>query len=355
MFGPTGNGKSVHLAMIAAQLRRYKGMSIYAFDKGMSLYPLTKAVGGLHFELASDDEKLSFAPLQFLETRGDRAWAMEWIETILRLNGLDVSIEQRNDIARAIISMHETGSTSLSNFVTTVQGIAIREALEQYIGDNSMGGLFDAETDGLALSDFTTFEIEELMDLGDKYALPALLYIFRRIERSLKGQPAVIILDEAWMMLGHDVFREKIREWLKVLRKANCIVLMATQSLSDAANSGILDVIVESTATKIFLPNVFALNEDATDLYKRMGLNTRQIQILASAVPKREYYYTSEAGRRLYSLALGPFALAFVGASDKELVAAIKKLEAIHGENWVHVWLENRGLKLSDFQQETAA
>jgi len=38
MFGPTGAGKSTHLALIAAQLRRYQGMSIYCFDKGLSMY-----------------------------------------------------------------------------------------------------------------------------------------------------------------------------------------------------------------------------------------------------------------------------------------------------------------------------
>ena len=44
MFGPTGAGKSTHLAVIAAQLRRYAGMSIFAFDKGMSMYPLAAAI-----------------------------------------------------------------------------------------------------------------------------------------------------------------------------------------------------------------------------------------------------------------------------------------------------------------------
>jgi type IV secretory pathway VirB4 component len=43
---PTGAGKSTHLGIIAAQLRRYAGMSIYAFDKGMSMYPLAPASGG---------------------------------------------------------------------------------------------------------------------------------------------------------------------------------------------------------------------------------------------------------------------------------------------------------------------
>jgi type IV secretion system protein VirB4 len=349
MFGPTGAGKSTHLALIAAQLRRYQGMSIYAFDKGMSMYPLAKATGGKHFTVAADDDKLAFCPLQFLESKSDRAWAMEWIDTILALNNVETTPAQRNEIGNAIMSMHASGARTLSEFSVTIQDEAIREAIRQYTVDGNMGHLLDAEEDGLSLTDFTVFEIEELMNLGEKYALPTLLYLFRRIERSLKGQPAVIILDEAWLMLGHPAFRAKIREWLKVLRKANCLVLMATQSLSDAANSGILDVIVESTATKIFLPNVYARDEDTAALYRRMGLNARQIEILATAIPKRQYYYVSENGRRLYDLALGPLALAFVGASDKESVAAIKSLETKFGDAWVHEWLAGRNLKLSDY------
>jgi type IV secretion/conjugal transfer VirB4 family ATPase len=349
MFGPTGAGKSTHLALIAAQLRRYKGMSIFAFDKGMSMYPLAKATGGKHFTVAADDDKLAFCPLQFLETKSDRAWAMEWIDTILALNKVETTPGQRNEIGNAIMSMNASGARTLSEFSVTIQDEVIREAIKQYTVDGTMGHLLDAEEDGLSLSDFTVFEIEELMNLGEKYALPTLLYLFRRIERALHGQPAVIILDEAWLMLGHPAFRAKIREWLKVLRKANCLVLMATQSLSDAANSGILDVIVESTATKIFLPNVYARDEDTAALYRRMGLNARQIEILATAIPKRQYYYVSENGRRLYDLALGPLALAFVGASDKESIATIKTLEKKFGDDWVHEWLAGRGLNLNDY------
>ena len=344
MFGPTGAGKSTALGLIAAQLRRYPGMSIFAFDKGMSLYPLAKAVGGKHFTVAGDDETLAFCPLAFLETKGDRAWAMDWIDTILALNGVITTPAQRNEIGNAIVNMYESGGRTLSEFSIIIQDEAIRDAIRQYTVDGAMGHLLDAEQDGLSLSDFTVFEIEELMNLGEKYALPVLLYLFRRIERSLRGQPAAIILDEAWIMLGHPAFRAKIREWLKVLRKSNCLVLMATQSLSDAANSGILDVIVESTATKIFLPNVYARDEDTSQLYKRMGLNPRQIDILATAIPKRQYYYVSENGRRLFELALGPVALAFVGATDKESIATIKGLEARLGPRWVDEWLSLRGV-----------
>lgn len=351
IFGPTGAGKSTHLGILVAQMRRYANMSVYVFDKGMSMYPLaagiraqTQGVSGRHFTVAADDSRLAFCPMQFLETKGDRAWMMEWVDTVLALNGLNTTPAQRNEIGNAILNMHASGGRTLSEFTVTIQDEAIRDALKQYTVDGTMGHLLDAEEDGLTLSDFTVFEIEELMNLGDKYALPVLLYLFRRIERSLKGQPTAIVLDEAWLMLGHPVFRAKIREWLKVMRKANCLVLMATQSLSDASNSGILDVIVESTASKIFLPNIYARDEDTAALYRRMGLNARQVEIIATAVPKQQYYYVSEQGRRLYELALGPLAMAFVGATDKESIAEIRNLEHRHGHGWVPHWLESRGL-----------
>ena len=352
MFGPTGAGKSTHLAILALQLLRYKGMNIFSFDKGMSMYPTVKAVGGLHYTVASDHERLAFCPLQFLDTRSDRAWAAEWIDTLLALNNVETTPAQRNEINTAITNMHESGAKTLSELALTVQDELIREALKQYTVEGAMCHLLDAEEDGLSLSSFTVFEIEELMDMGEKYALPVLLYLFRRIERRLDGQPSVIILDEAWRLLGHPVFREKIREWLKVLRKSNCLVLMATQNLSDAANSGIFDVIVESTATKIFLPNAYANDDEFSSLYRRMGLNQRQIEILANAIPKRQYYYVSESGRRLYDLALGPLALSFVGATDKDSIANIRLLESRHGTDWVNEWLKLREINISDYHNE---
>ena len=367
VFGPTGSGKSTLLGAMIAQARRYRGMTLYCFDKGLSLYPLARAAGARHFTVSADahldshlkpglsQSNLSFCPLQFLDSQSDRAWAMEWIDALLALNGLVTTPAQRNEIGLAIAAMHKTGSKTLSEFYTLIQDAAVRETLKVYTVEGAMGHLLDAQEDGLHLSDFTVFEIEELMNLGDRYALPVLLYLFRRIETSLKGQPAMIVLDEAWIMLGHKVFREKIREWLKVLRKANCMVLMATQSLTDAAHSGILDVIVESTATKIFLPNVYARDQDTAALYRRMGLNERQIEILATAVQKRHYYYVSEKGRRLFELALGPLALAFVGSTDKESIATIKELEARHGNNWVREWLAMRGLDLNGYGIREAA
>lgn len=340
ILGPTGAGKSTHLALIAAQLRRYKDMSLFVFDKGMSMFALTKAAGGDHFLLNGDDNSFAFCPLQYLETPSDVSWAISWIETILVLNSIVVTPEIHNKIETAIKSMQATKSCTLSDLVDTLQDKQLREALKVYTVSSTMGHLIDAPSDNLKISKFMTFEIEELMNLQDKYALPVLLYLFRRIERSLTSQPAVIILDEAWLMLSNAAFSAKIKEWLKVLRKANCSVILATQSLSDVSNSSIFDVIVESTPTKIFLPNLYAANEGTKELYHKMGLNNQEVSVIANAIPKQEYYYASPEGRRLYSLELGPFSLCFLAVSDKESVAKIKEMEEVCGKEWPLEWVK---------------
>ncbi|MFT4059281.1 MAG: conjugal transfer protein TrbE [Legionella sp.] len=350
MFGPTRSGKSTHLAMLALSWRRYKEARIYVFDKGMSMYPTCKAVGGAHYTIASQDSKLAFAPLQFLDTKEDRAWAMEWIDTILALNGLNTTPHQRNEIAHAIINMHQSGSKTVSEFVMTIQDESIRETLKQYTVDGLMGHLVDAESDELGLSSFMTYEIEYLMRLGEKFALPVLLYLFRRIETSLDGRPTLIILDEVWLMLAHPVFRQKIAEWLDSMAKKNCCVFMATQHLSHAINSGILDIIVESTAVKIFLPNPHARAPETAAVYARMGLNPRQVEIVAGAVPKRDYYYVSEKGQRIYQLALGPLALSFAGATDLDSIKRIKELEAQKGAAWVTSWVAEKGINPKEYE-----
>lgn len=351
IFGPTGSGKSTLLATLAAQFRRYTNSSVFCFDKGRSIYALTKAAGGTHYDIGSDASP-TFAPLSCLESSADQQWAEEWVASLCTLQGLVVLPVHRNAIHEAVSRLRESPDTmrSLTDFYHMVQDNQVKEAIKHYTQDGGMGMLLDARSDTLSLASFTAFELEELMAMGEKNLLPVLLYIFRRIERGLTGQPTLLILDEAWVMLGHAVFREKIREWLKVLRRANCAVVIATQSLSDADRSGILDVLVESCPTKIYLPNDQATNDAITPIYQRFGLNSRQIEILTEATPKREYYVTAPGGRRLVSLALGPRALAFLGVNDKEQLARIRELEATHGDGWPEAWLKERGITSSTIQ-----
>lgn len=356
IMGPTGAGKSVLLGTIAAQFKRYPKATICAFDKGRSLWALVNACGGQHYDIGSDQETLSFAPLTQIDSETEMAWAEDWIATLYSLmTGKTVSPRQQEEIHRAMRLLRETkapNQRSLTDFLITLQRVNdtddLKTALSHYTHDGAYGKLLDAREDTFTDSTFSVFEIEELMAMKEKIAIPVLLYLFRRFERTLQGQPALLLLDEAWVMLGHPVFREKIRQWLKELRKKNCAVVMATQSLSDAIQSRIYDVLIESCPTKILLPNEEADKVGTSefpgprDLYAMMGLNDTEIETLRRATKKRDYYYVSLEGRRLFELGLGPVALSFVAVSDKKTLAYLRQLKAHHGAQWPYVWLQER-------------
>lgn len=369
IFGPTGAGKSTLLASLHAQFRRYRSRAhrdgshvpatITAFDKGRSLFALCKASGGQHYDIGNDEsETPALTPLIDIDSDSDALWAEEWIATCFELQTRkQPSPHQKAEVHRAMNLLRESPRNfrSLTDYVSTVQDGEVRAALSHYTLNGSMGHLLDGKDDSLTLSSYTVFEIDELMKMGNANAIPVLLYLFRRFERSLKGQPAMLSLDEAWVMLGHPVFREKLREWLKELRKKNCLVLMATQSLSDAVGSGLLDVLMEQCPTKILLPNKEAElhgtkdNPGPADLYSMFGLNSKEISLLKNGQYKRQYYYKSPLGRRIFELGLGPLALAFVAVSDKEQIAEVRHLIATEGADWPLHWMTKNGVSYEKY------
>ena len=369
IFCPTGAGKSTLLASLHAQFRRYRSRAhrdgshvpatITAFDKGRSLFALCKASGGQHYDIGNDEsETPALTPLIDIDSESDALWAEEWIATCFELQTRkQPSPHQKAEIHRAMNLLRESPRNfrSLTDYVSTVQDGEVRAALSHYTLNGSMGHLLDGKDDSLTLSSYTVFEIDELMKMGNANAIPVLLYLFRRFERSLKGQPAMLSLDEAWVMLGHPVFREKLREWLKELRKKNCLVLMATQSLSDAVGSGLLDVLMEQCPTKILLPNKEAElhgtkdNPGPADLYSMFGLNSKEISLLKNGQYKRQYYYKSPLGRRIFELGLGPLALAFVAVSDKEQIAEVRHLIATEGADWPLHWMTQNGVSYEKY------
>jgi len=68
-------------------------------------------------------------------------------------------------------------------------------------------------------------------------------------------------------------------------------------------------------------------------------------QMLAVAQPKRQYYYQSSMGNRLFELGLGPLGLAFCAATSKKDQILAKKMLAEHGkEGFNAAWLASKGL-----------
>ena len=347
IIGPTGSGKSTLLATLVAQHFRYPGAQAFVFDTGYSMFPLVAAAGGQHYDIAGESDHITFCPLGQIDAEVERTWAAEWLESLAELQGVTMSPELRKELFRAVnqlaVSTDCAAQRTLSNFLLTLQDNRLREALEYYSLRGAAGRLLDAETDGLQADIFQVFELEHLMVRGQKIVLPVLAYLFHRLEQRFQGQPTLLVLDEAWIMLGHPAFRAKMREWLKVLRKSNVAVIFATQSLSDLSNSGIADVIFESCPSKILLPNPQAQTDALCGLYQAIGLNRRQIQIVSNAVPKRQYYHLHPDGSRVFELGLTAPEMAFVGASGREDLARIRRLQKQGARTWPSAWLRERG------------
>jgi type IV secretion system protein VirB4 len=203
--------------------------------------------------------------------------------------------------------------------------------------------MLDAESEHLGSAAVQAFETVGLIGTGAAAAV--LAYLFHRIEDRLDGSPTLLIVDEGWLALDDEGFAGQLREWLKTLRKKNASVVFATQSLSDIDGSAIAPAIIESCQTRLLLPNERAIEPQITAIYRRFGLNDRQIEILARAMPKRDYYCQSRRGNRLFELGLSDVALALCAASSKTDQAAIDRIVAEHGrDGFLGAWLRHRGV-----------
>ena len=348
IVGPTGAGKSVLLALMAMQFRRYVEAQIFAFDFGGSMRAAALAMGGDWQDLGgalSDDASMPVAlqPLARIDDAAERGWAAEWVANILEREKITITPEAKEHIWTALSSLASApvAERTLTGLSVLLQSNALKQALRPYCIGGPFGRLLDAETELLGDPDMQVFETEGLVGTGAAAAV--LSYLFHRIEARLAGWPTLIIIDEGWLALDDPGFAGQLREWLKTLRKKNASVVFATQSLADIESSVIAPAIVESCPTRIFLANERAFEPQIMAVYRRFGLNDRQIEILARATPRRDYYCQSRCGNRLFELGLGEAALAFTTASSKTDQNAISQIIAEHGRaGFAAEWLRHK-------------
>ncbi|WP_127074401.1 conjugal transfer protein TrbE [Pelagibacterium lentulum] len=350
VVGPTGAGKSVLLSLMALQFRRYEDSQVFAFDFGGSMRATTLAMGGDWHDLGGalsedDNNNVSLQPLARIDQRAERAWAAEWLAAILLREGLAVTPEVKDHIWTALSSLASAPieERTLTGLSVLLQSHEIKHALRPFGVGGSYGRLLDAETEQLGFGSVQAFETEGLIGTG---GAPAVLsYLFHRIGDRLDGRPTLLIIDEGWLALDDHGFAAQLREWLKTLRKKNASVIFATQSLSDIDASPIAPAIIESCHTRLLLPNERTIEPQIHAIYRRFGLNDRQIDILARAIPKRDYYCQSRGGNRLFELGLGEIALSLCAASGKADHALIDRLLFEHGKKrFLDAWLRAQNL-----------
>jgi type IV secretion system protein TrbE len=318
IVGPTGAGKSVLLALMALQFRRYDQSQVFIFDKGRSTRAAALVIGGTALDLGLGSE-LAFQPLSDIDKSTSRAFARDWILALIAHEGIVIDPTIKDQVWTALNSLASAPKVerTLTGLSLLLQSNPLRQALQPYTLEGPLGSLLDGADDRLSFTDVMHFELESLVETKG-LVLPVLTYLFHKLEARFDGRPTLLVLDEAWLFLDEPLFAARIRDWLKTLRKKNVAVVFATQSLADIAASSIAPAIIESCPTRIFLPNDRAIEVQIKDIYERFGLNLRQIEIISRATPKQDYYAQTAKGNRLFELDLGPLALAICSAGTPQ-------------------------------------
>ena len=110
VVGPTGAGKSVLLALMALQFRRYPTSQVFAFDFGGSIRAAALAMKGDWHDLGgalsdSAAEPVALQPLAMIDDAAERGWAAEWIAAILTREKIDMTPEAKEHLWSALSSL----------------------------------------------------------------------------------------------------------------------------------------------------------------------------------------------------------------------------------------------------------
>lgn len=351
VIGPIGSGKSVLLNTIELHCRGYKNAKIYIFDKGGSCRVPTAGVGGVFYDLGNEESgnNITFQPLRYIDDEGERIWASEWLQMIFEQENVTLTPEDKTEIWNALelLGTSPAEQRTMSGFYMLVQSIKLREAISPFVDTvdrvvkaGPYGKLFGAREDYITDNPWQAFEMGILMEKRAAI-MPTLQYLFHVIEKKCHGEPTFIFLDECWTFLANPLFAAKIKEWFKTMRKNNVSIIFATQSLTDITNSSIAPAIIESCFTRIFLPNPEALSPGSEKVYEQFNLNSTEMRMIAMATAKRQYYFKSVLGCRMFELALTPFLLSYVGAASKEDQAEVIRIQTEHPNDDFNIhWLQ---------------
>ena len=158
VVGPTGAGKSVLLALMALQFRRYPTSQVFAFDFGGSIRAAALAMKGDWHDLGgalsdSASEPVALQPLAMIDDAAERGWAAEWIAAILAREKIDITPEAKEHLWSALSSLASApvGERTLTGLSVLLQSQSLKRALQPYCLGGPFGRLLDAEAERLGI------------------------------------------------------------------------------------------------------------------------------------------------------------------------------------------------------------
>jgi type IV secretion system protein TrbE len=287
ILGMTGSGKSYLCSFLLQNAQKYAPLT-FIFDIGGSFQSLTSISGGSYLNVGQEARDFTINPFSLAPTKENLQFLFSFFRVLIEGNGqryrLDFKEERKlwDGIERMYVL--EPDQRTVSNFGNILG--ELKERLHRWTRGGQYGFLFDNPEDTLSFSRFQTFNFAGWGDAPDVLE-PLLFYVLHRASNEIADPKnlatfKLFLLDEAWLFIRNETIRNYVVQGQKTWRKLNAAIILATQSLKELQESGMLQIVSESCPTKIFLANP----EMDRDVYREaFHLNDTELELIAGLVP----------------------------------------------------------------------
>jgi len=291
ILGRTGAGKSFLLNFLITNLQKYDPWT-FIFDLGGSFESLTQLFGGSYVKIGINSPDFRINPFSLPPTKENLDFLALFVKVLLQGSSpIDLEPGEERDLYQQIENLYSVDPQlrTLGVLANTL-GHRIADRLSKWTRGGQFGFLFDNSEDTISFSRFQCFDFQKMSQYPEILE-PLLFYILHRAnsvisDREISTVFKAFFIDEAWVFLKNPSIQRYIVEALKTWRKANAAMILSTQSLDELRRSEVLDVIIESCPTKIFLANP----DMDRDLYRRQfHLNENEVDLISSLVPKQQF------------------------------------------------------------------
>jgi type IV secretion/conjugal transfer VirB4 family ATPase len=290
ILGMTGSGKSFLCNFLLTNAQKYRPQT-YIFDIGGSFQSLTEIFGGTYLNVGQESRDFTINPFSLPESKENLQFLFSFFHVLIEGNDkrYKLDFKEERKLWEAIERMYVVApeQRTLSTFSQIIG--ELKERLHRWTKEGQYGFLFDNVEDTLSFSKFQTFNFAGWGDAPEVLE-PLLFYVLHRASNEIANPEKLatfktFLLDEAWLFIKNETIRTYIVAAQKTWRKHNAAMILATQSIKELEESGMLAIVAESCPTKIFLANP----EMNRQVYREaFHLNDTEIDIIADLIPPGE-------------------------------------------------------------------
>lgn len=345
-IGPSGQGKTTLITMLASMALRHPDLKAFFFDRGRGCEIITRALDGSYLSFDGDEGSVALNPLQMDDTPANRSFLRDWLAQIGGVKSTEN--ELYSEIADAVeISFDPALDKRLRNLRKLYgslfpAGSEMRQRLTAWTNPNQYGNIVCAEKDTLDISQRVGgFDFTDI--LTDERLGPAMVsYLMHRILVEAKGDPRLIFIDETEPLLRNPQFQMRYRKLLQEGRKERQVIVSAFQRPNAPDEIGIGDLIRGQCPTVFFFRNPAAKEED----YASWDLSRRELEFVMGRSYRKNRYavlvkrYVEDAESVILDVDLNPLGkLMNIYHSGRKQVLLYEEMQQLHGDKALENYL----------------